>query len=326
MAHNLNIKQNGEASFFTVKEKAWHGLGKVLNAPPTSAEAIKLAGLDYEVAKEKIFTHDTVEIPDRYVTVRTDNRVPLGVVGGRYEVLQNTSAFDFFDSIVDGKEAIYETAGALGKGETVFITAKLPDYIQIGKGDGGLIEQYIFLTNNHSGHSAVTAAFTPVRIVCNNTLNAALKDCKNKITLKHNPNVGERLKEAHKIMGLTNLYKKEIQEVFTALAKKPVTDKHLVELITMAIGKPDYLNMVADDLPTKFINTRNEIMEYAMTSETQQFDQTKGTLFGAYNAVTGYFQNVKKFKTGDEKLESILDGTVYNYGQRMFELCFAEIK
>jgi len=326
MAHNLNIKANGEASFFSVKQKAWHGLGTILDAPPTSEEALKFAGLDYEVVKEEMFTKDGKTVPNRFVTVRQDTRQPLGVVGNRYEVLQNRDSFKFFDAIVGDNQAIYETAGALGDGETTFITAKLPSYIQVGKGDGGLIENYIFLTNNHAGMSAVKAAFTPVRIVCNNTLNAALKDMTNSISLKHNPNITAKLEEAHKLMGMVNLYEKELSDVFNMMAKKRITEKGLIELITLTIGSPEYLNKAANELPTKFVNTRQEILAYAEGSPTQSFDQTKGTIFGAYNAITGYFQNVKEFKTENEKVESLLDGTASNYGQKMFDLCLTKIK
>jgi hypothetical protein len=106
---------------------------------------------------------------------QADTDEVLGVVGNDYEVVQNVNAFDFFDAIVGGKDGIlYETAGALGKGERIFITAKLPDYIRIGRDD--LIKQYLFLTTSHDGYGSITAAFTPIRIVCQNTLNAALRN------------------------------------------------------------------------------------------------------------------------------------------------------
>jgi len=141
MAHNINYNgQTSKNSFFSVKEKAWHGLGQIISEHPTSAEAIVHAGLNYQVEKRHLFTYDTlnqnsntdltvpeIEVPNYYATVRTDTNQVLGVVGKDYEVVQNINAFAFFDAIVGGKEGIlYETAGALGKGERIFITAKLP--------------------------------------------------------------------------------------------------------------------------------------------------------------------------------------------------------
>src|ERR1700744_5752634 len=200
MAHNLNYNNdNNEYSFFSVKERAWHGLGKIVEQYPTSAEAIKFAGLDYRVEKRPLFTYDTenhtgdpetdilipeIKVPNYFATSRTDTEQVLGVVGKDYEIVQNVNAFEFFDAIVGGGDGIlYETAGALGNGERIFITAKLPDYIKVGRND--LIAQYLFLTTSHDGYGSITAAFTPVRVVCENTLNAALRNHSNSIKIRH---------------------------------------------------------------------------------------------------------------------------------------------
>jgi len=182
--HNLNYnEQTQRHSFFSVKEKPWHGLGQIIKDYPTSAEALAFAGLDYTVEKRPLFTYDTenhhgdpetdliipeIDVPGFFATVRSDTDQVLGVVGKDYEVVQNVEAFSFFDAIVGGKDGIlYETAGALGNGERVFITAKLPDYIRVGRHD--LIEKYLFLTTSHDGTGSIQIAFTPVRIVCQNS-------------------------------------------------------------------------------------------------------------------------------------------------------------
>lgn len=331
MAHNLNFN-NGKASFFTVREKAWHGLGTVVQEKPTSAEAIKLAGLDYTVEKKPIFLQDGSEIPGQFATVRTDNNTPFGVVGARYQVLQNVEAFDFFDAIVGKNEAIYETAGALGKGETIFITAKLPEYIRVGKDD--LIEQYLFLTNNHNGKGVVQAAFTPVRIVCNNTLNAALKSNKNNIRIMHNSSVKENVREAHKVMGMVNLLKNELETCFNAMAKKPVVDQKLKEIIVSTFAGKNHMEIIANGAKTagelasltKFESLISDVYAYAMQSDTQQMETTRGTVFGAYNAITGYLQNVKEVKDKESNLVSIIEGSGFEYQQKAFESCVALLR
>jgi hypothetical protein len=131
MAHQINFNQKtGKNSFMSVKEKAWHNLGQVIDRYPTSSEAIQHAGLDYIVEKRPLFTYDTnnhvwnneeaipeIEVPNFFATVRADTEQVLGVVGNDYEVVQNRDAFTFFDAIVGGGEGIlYETAGALGNG------------------------------------------------------------------------------------------------------------------------------------------------------------------------------------------------------------------
>ena len=126
--------------------------------------------------------------------------------------MQNTDAFSFFDAIVCGEGMQYETAGALGNGEKIFITAKLPDYIKVGKDD--LIEQYLFLTTSHDGAGSITAAFTPIRIVCNKTLNAAMRNHSNAFKIRHTANAKERLEEAHKLMGITNILGLKLKTIF----------------------------------------------------------------------------------------------------------------
>lgn len=339
MAHNINFnEQTGKHSFFSVNQKAWHGLGQIVSEYPTSAEAIQFAGLDYRVEKRRLFTFDSrnsfgnadtiqpsIEVPSHFATVRTDNDAILGVVGKDYQVVQNTDAFSFFDSIVEGEGIQYETAGALGKGERIFITAKLPDYIRVGSED--LVEKYLFLTTSHDGFGAITAAFTPVRIVCANTLNAAMHNHTNSIKIRHTANARERLQQAHKLMGISNKLATELEELFNQWAKVPITDAEVKKLIQLALvpGKETLHHLAAakrEALSKQFQNTCEAAFAYALSNPTQQMETTRGTLFGAYNAVTGYYQNVRNYKDDEAKLKSIvLGGTAQQRGAKAFRLC-----
>ncbi|MBL7709852.1 MAG: DUF945 domain-containing protein [Chitinophagaceae bacterium] len=338
MAHNIHLnEQTGQHSFFSVKEKAWHGLGQIVQDYPTSAEAIKFAGLDYEVVKQDIYTtcynadgqpmDFTKRIKSHHATMRPDTGEVLGVVGKDYEIIQNRDAFSFFDSIVGGDGIQYETAGALGKGERIFITAKLPGYIKVGQED--LIEQYLFLTTSHDGFGSITAAFTPVRIVCNNTLNAALRNFSNAIKIRHTANAKDRLEQAHKVMGISNQLSGQLEQLFNQWTKVKITDQQLQQLIRLALVPnkevlDDIQNCRWDELSTNFNNICNSVFEYAQTSPTQQTETTKGNLFGAYNAVTGYFQNVRHYRDGEAKLKSLLyGGTAQLRTQKAFNLCVA---
>lgn len=341
MAHNINFnEQTGLHSFFTVQQKAWHGLGQVVEAYPTSKEAIQFAGLDYTVEKRPLFTYDNenhngdpetdiiipeIEVPDHFATVRTDTEQVLGVVGRDYEIVQNVDAFTFFDSIVGGDGIQYETAGALGKGERIFITAKLPGYIQVANHD--LIEKYLFLTTSHDGYGSIMAAFTPVRIVCNNTLNAAMRNHSNAIKIRHTGNAKERLAEAHKVMGISNKLSEQLESIFNQWAKVPITDTQVKKLIERAmVPNKETLKSLLDgkhgELSTHFNNMVDNVYTYAMTSPSQQSGTTKGTVFGAYNAVTGYFQNMRSYKNSEAKMKSILFGGVAQIrAQAAFNLC-----
>ena len=331
MAHNINFnEQTGQHSFFSVKEKAWHGLGQIVQDYPTSKEALKFAGLDFEVCKRPNIHRldDGKEIISNssFYTYRPDTDAILGDrLGKDYEVVQNTDALTFFDAIVGGDGIQYETAGALGKGEKIFITAKLPGYIKVGNDD--LMEKYLFLTTSHDGFGSIMAAFTPVRIVCNNTLNAALRNHTNSIKIRHTANVKERLEEAHKVMGISNQLSLQMEGIFNQWAKVRITDKEVQKLIQMAmVPNKEVLQNIQkgklDELSTCFKNMCDAVYEYNMASPTQQTTATKGTVFGAYNAVTGYFQNVRAYKDDEAKMKSVLyNGTAQLRTQKAFQLC-----
>ncbi len=343
MAHNINFnEQTGQHSFFSVKQKAWHGLGRIVEDYPTSKEALQFAGLDYEVIKSPLFTQSRslttgnggeliagmdIAIPNYYATMRTDNNTVLGVVGRDYSIVQNRDAFSFFDAIVGGDGMQYETAGALGNGERIFITAKLPGYIKVGHDD--YIEKYLFLTTSHDGSGSITAAFTPVRIVCQNTLGAALRNSSNTIKIRHTANAEDRLKEAHKVMGISNKMADELDGIFNQWTKVRITDKDVMKLIqqAMAPGREVLKTLkTGGELSTVFKNICDNAFMYAMASPTQQTETTKGTLFGAFNAVTGYFQNVREYKDDEAKVKSILGGTGQSRTQTAFDLCLAYAK
>jgi phage/plasmid-like protein (TIGR03299 family) len=330
MAHHINYnKQDQKHSFFSVKEKAWHNLGQVIQNYPTSSEAIHHAGLDYEVEKRKLFSPGSedrsIEVPNYFSTVRTDNNAVLGVVGKDYQIVQNRDAFSFFDAIVGGDGMLYETAGALGKGERIFITAKLPDYIRVGKDD--LIEKYLFLTTSHDGSGSITAAFTPIRIVCANTLNAALRNQSNTVRIRHTSNAKQRLEQAHKVMEISDVLSVQMEAIFNNWTKVRISDNEVKKLIQSALApsKEVLKNLQedkADELSSCFTNMVDRAFDYAMSYPTQLMDTPKGTVFGAYNAITGYFQNVRSYKDGEAKLASLLlGGTAQLRTQSAFNLC-----
>lgn len=342
MAHNLYYNERTKKhSFFSVKEKAWHSLGTIIEDYPTSAQALRYAGLNYTVEKRPLYTLDntnfdllnalaegidpTLGVPNYFANVRTDTQEVLGVVGRDYQIVQNTDAFSFFDSIVGSDEGIrYETAGALGKGERIFITAKLPDFIRVGKDD--LIEQYLFLTTSHDGFGSISAAFTPVRVVCQNTLNAAMRSQQNSIRIRHTASAVDRLKQAHELMGISNSLGQQMQELYNHWAKIRIDDKQVKKLIeiAMAPGKEVLASLMEENreaLSSHYLNTVDQALEFALSAPSQLEVTTKGTLFGAYNAVTGYFQNIRGFSSKENKFKSIMSGTAMQRGQKAFDLC-----
>jgi phage/plasmid-like protein (TIGR03299 family) len=313
-----------------VKPKVWQVIGKTIAKNATSAEAMIQAGLDFEVMKRPnihaLPSGKNIISGNSFYTFRTDNEAILGdKVGTDYEVVQNTSAFEFFDSIVgNGNQIRYETCGALGYGSTVFITAKLPEYIKVGRND--LIDQYLFLTSTHDGLGSITIAFTPVRIWCSNTLNAALRNCSNCIKIRHTASAAEKLKGAHKMLGISNQLSVELEAIFNRWSRVRITDPQVKRLIQLALipNKETYEKLKAgkdEELSSQYNNLVSSVFDYCMTADSQQESTTKSTLFGAYNAVTGYYQNVRNYRDDESKFKSILYGTGQDRSQVAFNLC-----
>lgn len=321
MAHNLATDKNGKVAYFGAVVPAWHGLGTTLDHVATAEEAIIAAGLNYEVVKYPLFAGippkfqqlnenqvkpKKIAIDHRVATVRTDTNQILGIVGKDYGILQNARAFDFFDALVDRGAAIYHTAGALGKGERVWVLAKLPDYIRVGTSDD-VIEKYLLIYHGHDGRTSVNICFTPVRVVCQNTLQQAMVRASNLISLSHTRNIEEKVKNAYELLGLVNKNSDEMSKIYTAMSKMKLN----------ADGVDDYLNAVWEKVPgarkeedlkegqTMLMSekTYDDVIEFYENGPGQKEKTANGTLFGAYNAITGYTDHIKSYN-GD-KLKSL---------------------
>lgn len=214
-------------SLFYVRETPWHGLGtKVLEAP-TSADALTLAGLDWQVRQEQVYTDTGEVIPGYKANIRDKDRCVLGVVTDRYKVIQNHEAFAFTDTLL-GEGVRYETAGSLQGGKRVWILARLPkEYIISGE----QISPYLVFSNAHDGSGAVKVALTPVRVVCNNTLNLALDTAKRSWSMVHTGNIRDKMQEAEQTLFMAEEYMVRLGKEFENLQKQKITDKQVAEYI-----------------------------------------------------------------------------------------------
>lgn len=313
MAHQINYnKKNKSYSFAAYGEPAWHNLGVIVNQAMTAEEAIKLANMDYTVKKGNIQYFDDagmpVQIEGVYANYREDNGDFLGLVKSRYEIVQNKDAFGFFDAIIESGEAIFHTAGVLGKGERIFVLAKLPEDFRIG---GEVIEKYILLTNSHDGSSSVIAGMTNIRVVCNNTLQAALKGLSNKVSVGHISGAKSKLQEAHRVMGIASQYNLEVQEMFNRMTDVKMTEgqtRDFLEKVMMPEYKSDEIKG-DKKLSTKLANMIDAATQFALTHPTQKTAEATGTLWGAYNAVSGYYNYIKNYDSAEAKFNSQFFGT-----------------
>lgn len=220
------MSSNVESMFYT-REKPWHGLGVRVEEAPTSTDALRLAGLDWEVAQEPIFTEGGDAIDGYKVNVRDSDRKVLGVVSDRYKIIQNREAFAFTDTLL-GSGVRYETAGSLQEGKRVWLLARLPrEYIIAGE----RISPYLVFSNSHDGSGAVRVALTPIRVVCNNTLNLALDTARRSWSMIHTGNINGKMQEAKDTLFMAETYMDSLGEAFERLRRQKVTDSQLKEYV-----------------------------------------------------------------------------------------------
>ena len=221
---------NVETMFYT-REKPWHGLGTRVEEAPCSADALYLAGLDWRVMQEPIFTGTGEVIPGYKANVRDSDRKVLGVVTDRYKIIQNHEAFAFTDSLL-GSGVRYETAGSLQEGKRVWLLARLPrEYIIAGE----RISPYLVFSNTHDGSGSVKVAVTPVRVVCNNTLNLALNTAKRSFSMIHTGNIRNKIQEAKDTLFIAEEYMDCLGIEFEQLRRQKVTDAQVKEYIELLL-------------------------------------------------------------------------------------------
>lgn len=218
-------------TMFSVREKPWHGLGTIVLEAPASADALRLAGLDWKVVQEPVCT-ETGELIEGYkANIRDKDRRVLGVVSDRYKVVQNTDAFSFTDELL-GKGVRYETAGSLQEGRKVWLLARLPrEYIIAGE----RISPYLVFSNTHDGSGSVKVAVTPVRVVCNNTLNLALDTAKRSFSMIHTGNIQDKIQEAKDTLFMAEEYMGCLGIEFERLRRQKMTDGQVEEYIELLL-------------------------------------------------------------------------------------------
>lgn len=225
---------NIESMFYT-RETPWHGLGEKVMGSPGSKEALGLAGLDWEVVQEPIFTGAGELIEGHKANIRDIDRKVLGVVTGRYKVVQNWEAFAFTDSLL--KEGVrYETAGSLQGGRRVWLLAHMPHEYMIS---GERFSPYLLFSNTHDGSGAVKVALTPIRVVCQNTLNLALSTARRSWSMMHTGDIMGKMQEAEETLLMAESYMDSLGHEFEALRKKKLTDKEVVGYIEVLLPAED---------------------------------------------------------------------------------------
>ena len=222
-------------SMFYVRETPWHGLGTKVMEAPDSEGALIAAGLNWSVIQEPIFTGENEPIRGYKANIRDSDRRVLGVVTDRYKVIQNHEAFVFTDELL-GQGVRYETAGSLQDGKKVWLLAHMPhEYIISGE----RISPYLLFSNTHDGSGAIKVALTPIRVVCNNTLNLALSTAKRSWSMVHTGDIRSKMQEARDTLFMAERYMDELGKEFEALRLKKLSDQKVMEYIEVLLPVED---------------------------------------------------------------------------------------
>lgn len=222
-------------SMFYTREAPWHGLGTKVIEAPDSRNALILAGLDWNVLQEPIYTGAGETVGGYRANIRDTDRKILGVVTDRYKVVQNHEAFAFTDSLL--KEGVrYETAGSLQGGKRIWLLAHMPHEYMIS---GERFSPYLLFSSTHDGSGAVKVALTPIRVVCQNTLNLALSTAKRSWSMMHTGDIKGKIQEARETLLMAGDYMDKLGKEFEGLRKKPLTDREVMDYIEVLLPTED---------------------------------------------------------------------------------------
>jgi phage/plasmid-like protein (TIGR03299 family) len=319
MAHEL-ATSNSRTAMMYAGEVPWHGLGTRLETPATAREAIDSAGLDYLADIKPIETADGTPVPQRRAVVRSDTGDVLGVVGTSYVPLQNHQAFGFLDAVVANGELRYHTAGALGKGERVWMLAKLPDHIRV-KGSDDISEKFLLLSNSHDGSSSLRVFFTPIRVVCSNTLAIAERNGRGQgLSIVHKGDLTSKIRQAQEVLGLAKRFYDDAEAKINQLASHYPNPRQLEEFFKQVYpDSPD-----GESARTK--NVRAEMLRLFEHGIGHDMPAIRHTTWTALNAVTEYVDHARSTRgrtpmdRASNRLESSWFGSGARLKQRAWEL------
>ena len=271
-------------TMFSVREKPWHyaetsEVTKLIQEAPTSEEALRLAGLDWDVLQTPVYMENGIEIPNYKANVRSTDNACLGIVTDRYKIVQNTEAFAFTDAIVGETEdgvVKYETAGSLCGGRKIWMLAKMPTKKVLDDE----VDPYMFFSNSHDGSGAIKVGMTPIRIVCNNTLNMALNSAKRQWSTKHVGNMQSKLEEAKFCLQMADKYMQRLDEEADRLANAKLYKEQIDEILEELFPVDD------NDTDRKKRSVQAEKDSFYVAYFMPDIAKFRDTAWGAVNAMS----------------------------------------
>lgn len=314
MAHNIAFA-NGRYSAFTAGKSAWHKLGQNVTEAQSWEQAISLAGLDFEVSKRQLeFAGSSVEA---WGIFRDDNQAFLGAVGSAYQPIQNRYAFDFVDTLLEAEDGShYDSAGALGKGERFWVSARVPFDFNVGGYDAH--QTYLLFASSHDGSMAATAKLSTVRVVCQNTLTQALNKAGSAVRVKHTADAQRRLDAARKLMSGVSQDVKSLEEKLNALTVRKMSRASMVSCLDRLFPK----NADGAASQTRRENVLNDVLRLYENNDNNAFPEQKGTAYALLNAITGYVDHersarITNGRKGMSESTARAENAVFGTGERL---------
>lgn len=318
MSHGI---MKNDHAFYGNREPAWHRKGTVIDADVvTSNEAMRLANLDWTVEQHPLYANvpsdldehgeqtddDLVAVPNKVANVRMDTREPLGIVTPHYHIIQNADAFDFFDEVIGRGDAHYHTAGSLYNGRKVWALARLNRDILIGGDPDEKIDPFICLVNGHDGNTALSVYTTPIRVVCQNTMQWSLKDTRNCWRGKHTPNIKQKTNDARSVLGLSNEYFDALQTLGDTLITKPMSNEDFGRMLDTLVPLPV---LAEDQNPRGLTIAENTRADITQAWNVDNLANVKHTRWGFVQAVAEYTDWTKKYRSDDVFIDKNLLGS-----------------
>lgn len=334
-------------SKYSVNGLPWaSGIGKDVSDCTTAQEVMQKAGLDFYVNKCDLVARMPFSIngnnkfnklggefakdgyiyrdcPKAYGTYRTDTNTPLGLVKDKYEVIQNIEAFNFFNDAIGLNKAKWDRAGKFGYGHKIFVSAKLPNIITVGKDE---IDNYLVFSNSHDGSSSINILFSPIRVICTNMLNSALNSSHSYIRIKHTKSARDKIERGSEILKIACEHANNAKQLYDSLLTIKMSDEEVMKYIAnlqlteaerlalldyddkngyKKLFNSEYLLMERTNISQRKINQITNMFEYYMDGIGQK--DIAGTAWGAYNAVTGFYSNVANLEK-EKRVDSLLYG------------------
>lgn len=277
-------------------ETPWHGLGVKVENNVTSEQAIRAAGLDWTVSKRGVFIANPAtglaeKVPGYAAITRDSDQYVMAVMGDKYQPLQNHEAFGFMDALVGEKLAMFHTAGALDHGRRIWMLAQLPGELRIA-GTDDVTKMYVLLATSHDGTLSTIMKNVGERVVCANTLRIALSERSNSIKIRHTKNAESKLVEAKRILGIATAQYREFETVANNMFQTAFSEQQMKDLAESLFPANE-----KGEVSSRAVTSRETLMN--LFESGKGAEMTRGTAWGAYNAVTEFTSHYRTTRVTD---------------------------